>query len=117
LSQKPEFKNLVPVQGDTDDVKLAPASIDLAVLVDVYHELAYPYELMRSLNRALKPGGQIVLVEYRGEDPAVPIKPLHKMSEAQIRREMSVLPLTWERTSERLPMQHIVVFRKTATGE
>jgi SAM-dependent methyltransferase len=112
LSQRPEFKNLVPIQGDADNVKLPPASIDLAVFVDVYHELAYPYELMRSLIRALKPGGQVVLVEYRGEDPAVPIKPLHKMSEAQVRREMSKLPLTWERTSERLPMQHIVVFRK-----
>jgi ubiquinone/menaquinone biosynthesis C-methylase UbiE len=117
LSQKPEFNNLVAIQGDTDDVKLPPASIDLAVLVDVYHELAYPYEVMRSLIRALKPGGRVVLVEYRGEDPAVPIKPLHKMSEAQIVREMSVLPLAWERTSERLPMQHIVVFRKSVKGE
>lgn len=117
LSQKPEFKNLVPILGDADDVKLPPASTDLAVLVDVYHELAYPYEVMRSLIRALKPGGRVVLVEYRGEDPAVPIKPLHKMSEAQIRREMSTLPLAWERTSERLPMQHIVVFRRSTTGE
>jgi SAM-dependent methyltransferase len=116
LSRKPEFKNLVPIQGDTDDVKLPPASIDLAVLVDVYHELAYPYEVMNSLIRALKPGGRLVLVEYRGEDTAVPIKPLHKMSTVQIRREMSGLPLTWERTSERLPMQHIVVFRKSTTG-
>jgi SAM-dependent methyltransferase len=116
LSQKPEFKNLVPIQGDTDDVKLPPASVDLAVMVDVYHELAYPYEVMRSLIRALKPGGRVVLVEYRSEDPAVPIKALHKMSRMQIRREMSVLPLVLERTSERLPMQHIVVFRKPATG-
>jgi SAM-dependent methyltransferase len=114
LSQKPEFKNVVPIQGETDDVKLPPASTDLAVLVDVYHELAYPYEVMSSLIRALKPGGRVVLVEYRAEDAAVPIKALHKMSEAQIRREMSALPLTWERTSERLPMQHIVVFRKNA---
>jgi SAM-dependent methyltransferase len=112
LSHQPQFKNLVPTRGSADDVNLAPASIDLAVLVDVYHELAYPYEVMRSLVVALKPGGRLVLVEYRGEDPAVPIKRLHKMSEAQIKREMSVLPLTWERTSERLPMQHIVVFRK-----
>jgi SAM-dependent methyltransferase len=116
LSQRPEFKNLVPIQGGADDVKLPPASVDLAVLVDVYHELAYPYEVMRSLAQALKPGGVVVLVEYRGEDPGVPIKALHKMSEAQIRREMSVLPLVWVRTSERLPMQHIVVFRKSATG-
>jgi len=115
LSQKPEYKNLVPIRCSTEDVQLPPASVDLAVMVDVYHELAYPYEVMRSLLRALKPGGRVVLVEYRGEDPAVPIKALHKMSELQIRREMSVLPLTWERTSERLPMQHIVVFRKSAT--
>ncbi len=96
LSHRPEFKNLVPIQGRADDVQLPPASV------------------MRSLVRALKPGGRVVLVEYRGEDPNVPIKALHKMSVAQIRREMSVLPLAWERTSERLPLQHIVVFRKTA---
>jgi SAM-dependent methyltransferase len=114
LSRKPEYRNLVPIQGGKEDVQLPPASVDLAVMVDVYHELAYPFEIMRSLVRALKPGGQVVLVEYRAEDPAVPIKPLHKMSEAQIRREMSVLPLTWTRTSEQLPMQHIVVFRKTS---
>ena len=117
LALEPEFKNLVPIQGDSDDVKLPPASTDLAVLVDVYHELAYPYEVMRSLIRALKPGSRVVLVEYRGEDPSVPIKALHKMSEAQIRREMSALPLTWERTSELLPLQHIVVFRKSAASE
>jgi SAM-dependent methyltransferase len=117
LSHKPEYQNLVPIQGGTDDVKLPPASIDIAILVDVYHELAYPYEVMRSVIRALKPGGRVVLVEYRGEDPAVPIKSLHKMSEAQIRREMRVLALNWECTSERLPMQHIVVFRKSAISE
>jgi len=114
LSHRPEFKNLVPIQGRADDVQLPPASVDLAVFVDVYHELAYPNEVMRSLVRALKPGGRVVLVEYRGEDPNVPIKALHKMSVAQIRREMSVLPLAWQRTSERLPLQHIVVFRKAA---
>jgi ubiquinone/menaquinone biosynthesis C-methylase UbiE len=117
LALKPEFKNVVPIQGDADDVKLPPGSVDLAVMVDVYHELAFPYEVMRSLIRALKPGGRVVLVEYRSEDPALPIKALHKMSRAQILREMSVLPLVWERTSERLPMQHIVVFRKSETGE
>jgi len=117
LSQRPAFKNIAPIQGSADDVRLAPESVDLAVLVDVYHELAYPYEVMRSLTQALKPGGRIVLVEYRGEDPEVPIKALHKMTEAQVRREMSALPLAWERTSERLPLQHIIVFRKSATGK
>jgi SAM-dependent methyltransferase len=116
LSEKPEYKNVVPILGNADDVKLPPASIDLAVMVDVYHELAFPYEVMHSLIHALKPGGRVGLVEYRGEDPAVPIKPLHKMTEAQVRRELSALPLTWERTSERLPMQHIIVFRQSATG-
>jgi ubiquinone/menaquinone biosynthesis C-methylase UbiE len=116
LSHRPEFKNIVPIQGHANDVQLPPESVDLAVFVDVYHELAFPYEVMSSLVRALKPGGRVVLVEYRGEDPAVPIKALHKMSVAQIRREMSLLPLAWERTSERLPLQHIVVFRKSATG-
>jgi SAM-dependent methyltransferase len=116
LSQRRQFNNVVPILGATDDVRLPPASVDLAVLVDVYHELAYPYEVLRSLVRALKPGGRVVLVEYRGEDPDVPIKALHRMSEAQIRREMSLLPLAWERTSERLPIQHIVVFRKSAAA-
>jgi ubiquinone/menaquinone biosynthesis C-methylase UbiE len=68
---------------------------------------------MRSVLRAVKPGGRVVLVEYRAEDPAVPIKALHKMSVAQIRREMGVFPVVLERTSETLPIQHIVVFRKT----
>jgi SAM-dependent methyltransferase len=116
LSRRPEFNNITPIQGSADDVRLPRASVDLAVLVDVYHELAYPYEVMRSLARALKPGGQVVLVEYRGEDPNVPIKALHKMSEAQVRREMRLVPLDWVRTSERLPMQHVIVFRKAATG-
>jgi SAM-dependent methyltransferase len=117
LSQKSESRNLVPILGGLDDVKLPPDSVDLAIMVDVYHELAYPYEVMQSLVRALKPGGRVVLVEYRGEDPAVPIKALHKMTRAQIVHEMSVLPLVYERTSERLPMQHIVVFRKAEKGE
>jgi ubiquinone/menaquinone biosynthesis C-methylase UbiE len=117
LSHRSGFNNLVPIQARADDVQLPPASVDLAVLVDVYHELSYPYEVMRSLVRALKPGGRVVLVEYRGEDPDVPIKALHKMSEAQVRREMRMLPVVWERTSERLPMQHIIVFRKSATDQ
>jgi len=95
-----------------DDVKLPTASVDLAVMVDVYHELAYPYEVMASVVKALKPGGRVVFVEYKAEDPRVPIKPLHKMSEAQIKREAAVFPLDWERTVSTLPWQHVVVFRK-----
>ena len=95
-----------------DDVKLPASSVDLAIMVDVYHELAYPYEVMASVLKALKPGGRVVFVEYKAEDPRVPIKPLHKMSEAQIKREAAVFPLDWERTVSTLPWQHVVVFRK-----
>ena len=70
------------------------------------------YEVMVSLLKALKPGGRVVFVEYKAEDPRVPIKPLHKMSEAQIKREAAVFPLEWERTVSTLPWQHVVVFRK-----
>jgi len=95
-----------------DDVKLPASSVDLAIMVDVYHELAYPYEVMASLLKALKPGGRLVFVEYKAEDSFVPIKPLHKMSEAQIKREAAVFALDWERTVSSLPWQHVVVFRK-----
>lgn len=95
-----------------DNVKLPTSSVDLAVMVDVYHELAYPYEVMASLIKALKPGGRLVFVEYKAENPLVPIKQLHKMSEAQIKREAAVFALDWERTVRSLPWQHVVVFRK-----
>jgi precorrin-6B methylase 2 len=95
-----------------DDVKLPTASVDLAIMVDVYHELAYPYEVMASVMKALKPGGRMVFVEYKAEDARVPIKPLHKMSEAQIKREAAVFALEWERTVSTLPWQHVVIFRK-----
>jgi SAM-dependent methyltransferase len=112
VSLQPGFGNVMPIQGSNDDVKLPDASVDLAVMVDVYHELEFPHEVMQSLVRAVKAGGRVVFVEYRAEDPAVPILPLHKMSVAQIRREMRGFPLDWERTSEILPIQHIVVFRR-----
>jgi precorrin-6B methylase 2 len=101
-----------PLLGAEDDVKLPVSSVDLAVMVDVYHELAFPYEMLASIIRALKPGGQLVFVEYRAEDPQVPIKALHKMSEAQIKQEAAVHALVWDRTVGTLPWQHLVVFRK-----
>jgi len=112
LAREPGLGNLVPVQGGSRDTGLPPGSVDLAIMVDVYHELEFPYEVMQSVRRALKPGGRMIFVEYRGEDPAVSIKALHKMSEAQVRREMQGLPLEWVRTSEVLPIQHIIVFRR-----
>ena len=82
-------------------------------MVDVYHEFDHPYEMAQALCRALKPGGRLVFVEFRGEDPKVPIKVVHKMTEAQVRKEMAVQPLDWVETIETLPWQHIIVFKKT----
>ena len=108
--------NIVPVLGDAIDPQLPAASVDLALLVDVYHEFSFPWEMMQGICRALKPGGRLALVEYRAEDPAVPIKPLHKMTVEQVKREMSVLPLDWIQTIEVLPRQHIIVFRNRPPG-
>jgi ubiquinone/menaquinone biosynthesis C-methylase UbiE len=105
-------RNVVSVLGSETTVKLPPASIDLAIMVDVYHELAYPAEVLDSIVDALKPGGRVVFVEYRAEDPSVAIKPLHKMSERQVRREATAHGLKWERSITSLPLQHAIVFRK-----
>lgn len=112
VARQPGLSNIQPVLATEQDVQLAPNSIDLAIMVDVYHELAFPQEVMRSLVRALKPGARVVFVEYRAEDDSVPIKALHKMSEAQIKREAALHPLVWERTASTLPWQHVVFFQK-----
>jgi protein-L-isoaspartate O-methyltransferase len=102
-----------PVLGTVQDPRLPPAALDLILLVDVYHEFDYPYEMTHAMAKALKPGGRLVFVEYRGEDPNVPIKPLHKMTVAQVKREMSVHPgLKFDRVITTLPRQHVIVFRK-----
>ncbi|MEJ7688828.1 MAG: class I SAM-dependent methyltransferase, partial [Variovorax sp.] len=111
-AQQEGLRNVEPSLGTETDVQLAPGSVDLAIMVDVYHELSFPHEVLASIVRSLKPGGQLVFVEYRAEDAKVPIKALHKMSEAQIRQEAQVHPLEWQRTDRRLPWQHVVVFRK-----
>jgi precorrin-6B methylase 2 len=103
---------VVPILGTMQDPKLPAESLDTILLVDVYHEFDFPYEMTRGMLRALKPGGRLVLVEYRGEDRYVPIKPLHKMTVDQVKKEMSAHALTFERTISTLPWQHILVFRK-----
>lgn len=103
--------NARPILGRETDPGLSGNSIDLALLVDVYHEFSHPYEMLESLCSALKPGGRLIFVEYRAEDPTVPIKRLHKMSEAQVRQEASVHPLQWVDTLAQLPRQHVIVFR------
>jgi SAM-dependent methyltransferase len=106
--------NVKAVLGDTKDPKLPRESTDLALLVDVYHEFDYPHEMVQGICAALKPGGRIAFIEFRGEDPKVPIKLLHKMTEAQVRKEMRVHPLEWVETSEVLPWQHIIIFKKVS---
>ncbi len=112
LAEEPRYANIQPLAGAVDDTRLPAGSVDLAIMVDVYHELEFPYEVLDSIVRALKPGGRVAFVEYRGEDPDVPIKALHKMTEQQVRLEAGRHALVWERTSKRLPWQHLVVFRK-----
>ncbi len=108
-----KIANVKPVLGTTTDAKLLAGAIDLAIMVDVYHEFSEPHEMLQSVCRALKPGGRLVFVEYRAEDPAVPIKRVHKMSEAQVRKEAEVHPLEWVETIKVLPRQHIIVFKRT----
>lgn len=109
--------NVKPVKGSDQSPNLPPESVDLAIMVDVYHEFEYPWEMLLEISRSLKVGGRVAFVEYRLEDPTVPIKLLHKMSLAQVRKEAEQpgLNLRWRETIEVLPRQHIVVFEKTAT--
>ena len=105
--------NIKPVLGTISDTKLPKEAVDTVLMVDVYHEFSHPYEMMRSICSSLKNNGRVVFVEYRAEDPEVPIKAVHKMSVAQVRKEAENLPLKWEKTIENLPRQHIIIFRKT----
>lgn len=104
--------NVVPVLGTITDAHLPTNAVDLVIMVDVYHEFSHPFEMMQSICRSLKRGGRVVFVEYRAEDPQVPIKRVHKMSEAQVTKEATAHPLEWVETIKVLPRQHIIVFRK-----
>ncbi|SOD93590.1 class I SAM-dependent methyltransferase [Spirosoma fluviale] len=109
---KRKITNVQPVLGTESDPKLAANSIDIAILIDAYHEFSYPREMMGHIAAALKPGGRIVLVEYRAEDPNVPIKELHKLSVAQATKEMKAIGLKLLKNDDRLPQQHIMFFGK-----
>jgi ubiquinone/menaquinone biosynthesis C-methylase UbiE len=104
--------NVTLVQGDVDDPKLPPASLDLALMVDVYHELAAPQTMLRHLHAALQPDGRLVLLEYRKEDPSIPIRADHKMSVAEAKLELEAEGFTLAQIDESLPRQHILVFTK-----
>jgi SAM-dependent methyltransferase len=102
--------NVTLVQGAIDDPRLPPASVDLELLVDVYHELSQPQAMLRGLRQALKPGGRMVLLEYRKEDPSIPIRPEHKMSVAEAKLEVENEGFTLSKVDEALPRQHILIF-------
>lgn len=105
-------KIVKPILGTVTDPKLLPESCDTMLLVDVYHEFDHPFEMIERMTAALKPKGRIVFVEFRKEDPKVSIKEVHKMSEEQVKKEMSIHSLQWEETLNVLPQQHIIVFRR-----
>jgi len=111
-AQALKVTNVEAVKGSETDPNLPAKAVDLVLMVDVYHELAYPFEVMTKIREALKPGGRVVFVEYRKEDPDVPIKLVHKMSVEQVKREMKAVGLAHLQTLETLPLQHILVFEK-----
>ncbi len=110
--EKNKVTNVETVQCTESDPKLPESGVDIVLMVDVYHEIAFPYEVMSAIRKALKPGGRMVFVEYRKEDPKVPIKEIHKMSIEQLKKEMAVVGLVHQKTVDTLPRQHIAIFEK-----
>ena len=108
------ISNVVPVLGKLDNPMLPDQTIDAVLLVDAYHEFEYPLEMVRGIVRALRPQGRVFLIEYRGEDPRIPIKPLHKMTQRQAVLEFEAAGLRWVETEDFLPKQHFMVFEKPA---
>ena len=105
-------KNIIPVLSTEKAVSLPANSMDMMLLVDVYHEFSFPYEMTRSMLEALKPGGKLVLVEFRAEDQNVPIKTIHKMSQQQAVKELKAAGFSFEKNISNLPWQHCLIFRK-----
>jgi ubiquinone/menaquinone biosynthesis C-methylase UbiE len=115
--RKWDIKNIQPVQGTVADPILKPASVNLILMVDVYHEFSHPYEMTVALVKALKPKGRLVFVEYRLEDEKVPILVVHKMSQKQVKKEMAPHPLRHVETLNHLPWQHVMIFEKQMEGQ
>jgi ubiquinone/menaquinone biosynthesis C-methylase UbiE len=110
--QERHIANVRPVLGAIDDPKLPKDSLDLVLLVDVYHEFSEPEKMLEHIRESLKPGGRLVLLEYRGEDPKIPIRPEHKMTLKQVRAEIEPEGYKFEQSIEVLPEQHIIIFRR-----
>lgn len=115
LKQEKNITNVESILGSVTSPNLPANSIDLAFMVDAYHEFEYPFEMMSEIVKALKPGGRVILVEYRGENPFILIKALHKMTQRQVKQEMLAVGLVWQETQEFLPQQHFMVFEKKLT--
>ena len=109
------IKNIEPINGLYHDPKLPPNSCDMILLVDVYHEFSHPVQMLASMRAALKPEGQLVLVEFRAEDDSVPIRPEHKMTKLQINKEMNANGFKLVREFDGLPWQHLMFFGKAET--
>ncbi|PMB44577.1 SAM-dependent methyltransferase [Fischerella thermalis CCMEE 5205] len=112
FKQELNVTNVEAVLATPTNPNLPPASVDLALMVDAYHEFEYPREVMQAIVKALKPDGRVVLVEYRGENPLIMIKGLHKMTQKQVKKEMQAVGLVWRETKNLLPQQHLMVFAK-----
>ena len=110
--KKGDFKNVTLVKGSEKSVQLKPNTVDKVLIVDVYHEMSFPYEMMVSIKEAMRDNAKLYLIEYRGEDATVPIKKLHKMTEAQAVAEMKAVGFKLEENKDNLPWQHCMVFVK-----
>jgi SAM-dependent methyltransferase len=110
--QKQNDKVVEIVKGSSKSVNLPDNSIDLAFLVDVYHELEFPKEILKSIHKALKQDGRLLLIEYRGEDPSIPIKPLHKTTVVQLNKELKANGFELKERGDFLPIQHFLIYKK-----
>ncbi|HXD73901.1 MAG TPA: class I SAM-dependent methyltransferase [Vicinamibacterales bacterium] len=110
---KRKLSNVTPVLSTQDDPRLPVESLDVVIMVDVYHELSQPQLMLRHIKASLKPGGRLVLLEYRKEDPDIPIRPEHKMSVAEAKLEVEAEGFKLTQTNEDLPRQHILIFTKS----
>jgi len=106
--------NIRPILGTPVDPRLPAGTLDMVLCVDVYHEFSHPEQMLAAIRASLKPEGRLVLAEFRGEDPAVPIKPLHKMTRRQVRDELEPEGFVLDRAFDRLPWQHLLFFRAGA---
>lgn len=116
-AQKADIRNIEPILGTLVDPKLPAGALDLILLVDVYHEFSHPEHMLRAMRKSLKPDGRLVLVEFRLEDPDVPIKLLHKMSKKQIMKELPPNGFKLVEQYDELPWQHVMFFQRDETWQ